>query len=195
MNKKNYYLSILIGLLLSSNSWASDLTLSLGNLCEYVGQIQTDDSGKTNFCSFNPYLATSLDYQLASKFFLSPQIGLSAPKSGPDENIKRMTFIILMNSKYKTTYINLIGGLGLFLTRISGPGGEAELNNGTSTDSFPLPKEAVYTRNFIVNLGVDVDIANNWSAELRTYVFNLTASEDRAYSLGVHATYHFGAVL
>ncbi len=195
MNKKNYYLSILISFLLSFNICASDLTLSVGNLCEYVGEIQTDDSGETNFCSFNPYLATSLDFEVVPKLFLSPQIGLSAPKSGPDENIKRMNFIALLNAKYKTNYVNMIGGMGFFLTRIAGPGGEAELNNGTSTDSFPLPEEAVYTRNFIVNLGLDVEFAPNWSGEVRTYIFNLTTSEDRAFSLGAHVTYHFGAVL
>ena len=30
---------------------AYDATLSLGNLCEYVGKIQTDDSGGTNVCT------------------------------------------------------------------------------------------------------------------------------------------------
>ncbi len=208
MNKKSHYLIVLLGFLLSPGLFAKGLTLSVGNLCEYVGQIQTDGNGSKNafsfnpylaiknVCSFNPYLATSLDYQLTPQLFLSPQIGFSVPvKSGSDENVIRMNFIVLLNAKYKTNFVNMIGGMGFFLTRISGPGGEAVLNNGTSTDSFPLPEEAIYTRNFIINLGLELQFTQDWSGELRSYIFNLTTSEDRAYSLGVHATYHFGAQL
>lgn len=197
MKNKNpkHYLTLLIGLFFCTELMGSDLTLSVGNLCEYMGKIQTDASGGTNTCSFNPYMASSLDYPLTANFFLSPQLGLSLPKSGADKNMKSMHIVALLNTKYRTGYVNLIGGLGLFITRMWGPGGDAELNNGTGTDSFPMPKEAVYARNLILNLGADFDFNQNWSAEIRTYVFNLTTSEDRAFSLGIHGTYHFGDVL
>lgn len=198
MNKK-IYLTLFVGLLLWTDLFAqtsaTDLTFSLGNLCEFVGEIQTDENGDTNVCSFHPYLATSLDYAINPKLLLSPQVGFSIPQSGTDENIKRMSMIALLNTKFKTTYLNMIGGLGFFFTRIWGPGGEAQLNNGTGTDSFPLPDEAVYSRNFILNLGLELDFSKEWSGELRSYVFNLTSSEDRAFSVGLQATYHFGGVL
>jgi hypothetical protein len=203
--KKKIYLTFLVMLLLmkatfaqaatSSSTSKTDLTLSLGNLCEYVGQIQTDDSGETNVCSFEPYLATALDFEISDSFFLSPELAFSIPQSGTDENIKRMTIVTLINSKYKTSYVNLIGGLGFFFTRIWGPGGEAELNNGNDVDSFPLPDDPVYTRNFIINVGIQTEFNQQWSAELRSYIFNLTTSEDRAFSVGLQGTYHFGGVL
>ncbi len=194
--KKLKYLIFLL-LISSSSVFAvtTDLNVSLGNLCEYVGKIQTDEDGGKNFCSFLPSLSGNLDFFITPEFVLSPQLGATLPKSGRDENIKRMTMYALLNSKYKTSYVNLIGGAGLYLTRISGPGGEALLNNGNGTDSFPLPKDAVYTRNFIVNLGLGFDFNKEWSAELYTYVFNALKSEDRAFSLGFSATYHFGEVL
>lgn len=173
----------------------TDLTLSLGNLCEYIGQIQTDENGETNVCSFEPYVATALDIEVYPQFFLSPELAFSFPQSGTDENIKRMTIVTLLNSKYKTSYVNLIGGLGFFFTRIWGPGGNEELNNGTDVDSFPLPEEAVYSRNMIVNLGLQTEFNNQWSAQIRSYIFNLTSSEDRAISVGLQGTYHFGGVL
>lgn len=174
---------------------ATDLYVSLGNLCEFIGTYQTDDEGTKNGCSFLPTLSGSLDYQFTPKFALSPQIGFTMPKSGADENIKRMTFFALANMKYKTKYVNLIGGAGFYFTRISGPGGEEELNNGNGTDSFPLPKDAVYSRNFIVNLGLGLDFNKEWSGELYTYVFNALKSEDRAFSVGATVSYHFGEVL
>ena len=179
----------------SASSNASDLYVSLGNLCEFIGTYQTDDEGTKNGCSFLPTLSGSIDYPLTPKLALSPQIGFTMPKSGADENIKRMTFFALANMKYKTSYVHLIGGVGFYFTRISGPGGEEELNNGNGTDSFPLPSDAIYSRNVIVNLGLGLDFNKEWSGELYTYVFNALKSEDRAFSLGATVSYHFGEVL
>ena len=194
MNKK-IYLTIALLCLTSASFAATDLTFSLGNLCEYVGEFQTDEKGDKNVCSFTPYIASSMDVSVADGFFVSPQLAFSLPQKGTDENIKRMTIAALINAKYKNPYVNVIGGLGLFFTRIWGPGGEVELNNGTTIDSFPLPEEAVYTRNFILNLGLEKDFTTSWSGEIRTYIFNIASSEDRALSVGVHATYHFGEIL
>lgn len=173
----------------------TNLTFSIGNLCEYIGKYQKNEDGDKNSCSFMPYLASSYDIPLANGFYLAPQFGASLPQSGTDENVKRMTLFALANGKYKINLLTLTAGLGLFFTRIWGPGGEAVLNNGTGTDSFPLPEEAVYTRNFILNLGVGAHITNDISAELYTYIFNAAESEDRSLSIGVSATYHFGEVL
>lgn len=173
----------------------ADLNISLGNLCEYVGTYQTGTDGSKNTCSFLPSLALSYEYYFTPKFALAPQIGATLPKKGADDTIDRMTLFALANMKYRTSYVNLIGGLGFYFTRISGPGGEQELNNGNSTDSFPLPKEAVYSRNVIVNLGLGLDFTDDFSGELYTYIFNATESEDRAFSIGAAVTYHFGDVL
>lgn len=171
---------------------AYDVTLSLGNLCEYVGKIQTDDSGSTNLCSFNPYLASSIDFSQTNQLLLSPEIGFSFPKSGRDENISKMSLFALANAKYKFSEFHFLVGAGLFFTRISGKGGNQELNNGNTTASFPMPDSTVYTRNFIVNLGLGADFNKEWSADLHTYIFNILTSEDRAFSIAINGTYHFG---
>jgi len=173
----------------------SDLNVSVGNLCEYIGKMQTDENGSKNKCSFLPSISTGLDYYLSPTFALSPQLGFTIPKSGRDENISRMTLFALLNVKYHAEYVNFIAGTGVYVTRISGPGGEVMLNNGKGSDSFPLPKEAVYSRNAIINLGMGLDFNQDWSAEIYTYIFNALQSEDRAFSAGANITYHFGEVL
>jgi hypothetical protein len=178
-----------------SPTLTNDLTFSLGNLCEYIGKIQTDDKGSTNACSFLPTFATALDMKMTNDWILSPQIGATLPKSGRDENINRMTLFTLINLKYRTSYINLIAGTGLYFTRISGNGGEEVLNNGNSTESFPLPKEAIWSRNLIVNLGAGLEFNRMWSGEVYTYIFNIEDSKERAISLGLTLSYHFGEVL
>lgn len=169
-----------------------DATLSLGNLCEYIGKIQTDESGGTNVCNFNPYIAGSYDYILNKRWALSPEIGFSIPQSGRDENINKMSFTLLANAKYKFEMAHFFAGAGFFITRISGAGGTQELNNGNGTVSFPMPETTTYARNFIVNLGLGADFNREWSADLHTYIFNLIKTEDRAFSVAINGTYHFG---
>lgn len=176
----------------SSRAFAYDATLSVGNLCEYIGKIQTDDKGSTNVCEFNPYLAGGVDFALSNQFILSPEVSLSIPKSGRDTNISKMNIVLLANSKYKVSSVHFILGAGLFFTRISGSGGTETLNNGNGSVSYPIPDGIMYTRNFIVNLGLGLDFNKDWSADLHTYIFNLTKKEDRAISLAFNGTYHFG---
>lgn len=173
-------------------SYAYDATFSVGNLCEYIGKIQTDDKGAMNSCEFNPYLSAAMDVPITTNFFLSPELGFTLPKHGRDENISKMTFFGLANSKYKLNMFHFIGGAGLFFTRISASGGSEDLNNGGTTSSFPLPEGAIYSRNFILNLGFGADFSPSLSADLHTYVFNLLSSDDRAFSVLINGTYHFG---
>lgn len=199
---KNKYLTFSFTLLLflsfvtlqanEKSKSSEDLNISLSNLCEYIGKIQTNDSGAKNTCSFLPSFAASYEYPISLDFKLAPQIGFTLPQSGRDPNVSRMTLFTMLNSKYATRYVNFIAGLGLYFTRISGPGGESVLNNGTGSDSFPLPSTPVYSRNLILNFGVSHDLNNEWSVEMYTYVFNTLSSEDRAFSLGLGASYHFG---
>lgn len=167
-------------------------TISLGNLCEFIGKMQTDDNGATNSCSFNPYFATSLDIPVTSSLFFSPELGLTLPKKGRDENISKISFFALANTKTKVEFVHFIAGVGFYFTRISANGGTEELNNGNTTSSFPLPDGAVISRNFIVNAGLGIDFSKDLSADVHTYVFNLVSSQERAFSVLINGTYHFG---
>lgn len=182
----------LMALLFSTKAMSYDLTASVGNLCEYVGKIQTDEDGSTNICSFNPYIASSLDFEMKKSFLISPEIGITMPRSGRENGISKMSLFTLANIKYLTTSYHFIGGLGLFFTRISGNGGSADLNNGTGVTSFPMPDSAVYTRNFIINLGAGTDFNKEWGADIHTYIFNALTSIDRAFSIAINGVYHFG---
>ncbi len=176
----------------ANSAHAYDATFSLGNLCEYVGKIQTDELGSKNLCSANPYLAASLDYSFTSELLISPEIGFTIPKSGRDETINEMSITFLLNTKYKFSAFHLIGGAGLFFTRLSVGGGSEVLNNGASTTTFPLPEGTIYSRNLIINLGLGADFLQDYSADIHTYIFNLFTKEERAFSIAINGTYHFG---
>jgi hypothetical protein len=189
------YLTLTIGLALffsPEKSCAYDANFSFGNLCEYVGKIQTDDKGSINICSLNPYVAGAIDYTLNNKFIFSNEYGFTLPQSGRDKNISKSSLFALANIKYIYNIFHATGGFGFFISRIQGPGGEENLNNGNSHDSFPLPDTTVYALNLILNLGFGVDINKEWSADLHTFIFNTFTSEDRAFSIAINGSYHFG---
>lgn len=192
LNYPTYSFLLLIYLLTLQSAKAYDLTLSIGNLCEYVGRIQTDNLGSTNICSLNPYLASSMEYDVNGSWILAPEIGFSFPKEGRENHINKMSLFALSNAKFKLSMFHFIGGMGFFISRVSGSGGAEDLNNGNTTVSFPIPDSTVYSRNFIINLGFGVDFNKLWSADAHTYVFNLLSNEDRAYSIALNGTYHFG---
>lgn len=179
----------------NSSPRADDLSLSFGNLCEFIGKIQKDGTGKKNTCDFLPVLALGYNYFLTDNFALAPQFSSTLPKAGRDKNIKRMALIGTLNGKYKTGSVDFIFGAGFFVTRIWGPGGDEILDNGDSSDSFPLPKEAIYSRNFIAHFGIGTHFTNEISSEIYTYIFNSFKKEERSFSLGLNFSYHFGDVL
>ena len=194
--KKNLILTLLL-CLYHPHAWSypSDLLVSVGNLCEFIGVYQTNESGDKNTCSFLPYFSSSLDIVLDKDWAVSPELSFTLPHSGRDKNVSILNIATLINAKYKTQYLNLIFGTGFYFTRISGPGGEETLNNGNSTDSFPLPQSAVYSRNFILHLSLGHDFNTEWSTELYSYVFNSFTTMDRSLSAGAKVTYHFGDLL
>ena len=194
---KKYYLSILLIFSIghyTSECRANDLNFNISNLCEYVGKFQTNSNGKTNLCSFLPTFASSYEIPMTKEFSLSPQLGFTFPKSGRDENVSRLSIFLLMNSKYKTKYLNFILGTGLFFTRISGPGGDSTLNNGTGSDSFPLPQDPVYSRNIILNVATEIDFNQEWSGMIYSYLFNVLSKDKRAFSLGLGFRYNYGEI-
>lgn len=192
MNKITYLIFLLL-ILLTKNCWAYDANISVGNLTEFITRVQTDDSGTLNVLTFNPYIASAINFNIEnSSILLSPELGFTIPKSGRDQNTNRMTFYSILNLKYNFESIFLDFGAGLFFTRIWGNGGNESLNNGNSTTSFPLPDKSTISRNTIVNLGLGHHFNSDWDAEVHTYIFNLISRDDRSYSLLLNGTYHFG---
>lgn len=173
----------------------TDLNLSFGNLCEFVGEYQINESGNKNFCTFLPLFGVGYGIILNEDWTIRPELNASFPQKGRDPNIKRMALSTIINAEYKTSLIDFISGVGIFFTRISGPGGEAILNNGNSQDSFPLPNNSVFSRNLILNIGAKYNFNQEWSSEAYTHIFNLSDSEDRAFSFGLKFTYHLGEVI
>lgn len=195
---KKYLTSFLTGVIcylfttpLIANEWG----ISLGNLSEFVGTIQSDTKGNKRIIEFKPYLEGSYHFFLESNKTLIPEIelGVSIPKKGRDENILLTKFFLNthLQKKFEDFYIK--GGVGLYISMISIIGNDCEnLNNGQSTTCYPLPSGSSYAKNLTTNFLIGLPFNEKWSAEVGTFIFNLTSNVDRAFTIVLKGEYHFG---
>jgi hypothetical protein len=187
------YPIFLVGLFFIQSTLAYDFQIGLGNMSEYIGEIQTNESGQTNIISFNPYFKANIDFNYYKEnFFICPELGTLLPRSPRDSNTSRWPYYGLINAKFKYDQWNFALGAGMYVTRIWGSGGTETLNNGTGTVSYILPDDSTYARNMIINLQLGYQLNPKIEVLAQVYVFNLTSNYDRMISIGLSANYHFG---
>ncbi len=192
--------TVVVGYLFSAlliPAYAYDLGIGLGNFSEYIGVAQTDDQGNKSIISFNPYLIVKTNFNfdvLPKNDFIETNMGITMPKSDKDPNTSRLKYFINANYKHHFDSLYLSLGTGLFFTRVWGSGGEEELDNGSTTTSFPLPNRAIISRNMIVNLAFGKRIDQELNLELHTFIFNIEKSEDRSFNAGISLSYFFGEI-
>jgi len=88
-----YLTAIVLFVLISASAMAYDTILTLGNICEFIGRIQVDESGSSNFCNFNPYLEASFNFApFNAPIIISPEFGSTLPRNGRDSNITKINF-------------------------------------------------------------------------------------------------------
>ncbi|PIK16143.1 MAG: hypothetical protein CES88_05260 [Halobacteriovorax sp. JY17] len=197
-------LILLIIIALSSNSYAesknsdffaiNDVFVGGGSLTQFVGKVQKDESGSTNSFDFLPYIAGGVEFQLYESFSFNPQLAISFPRSGRDENIKKLTYWFQFPVAYNLESFQFSFGPGLLYNRVSSSGGTESLSNGVGTTDFPLPNGSSISSNLTLNLAADWEFYKNISGRVETWVINLSDSESRAFSYALSAYYHFGEI-
>ncbi len=172
-----------------------DVSFGLGNFSEFIGRVQTDDQGSHNSLEFNPALALEARLDLSPSWSLIPEFGITLPKSDEEDQITQFTYWLTGSLGYSIGDYIIQAGLGLHFTRISASGGSLTLNNGASTESFPLPNGSATTSNLTTHLGLRYYFLPDWSAKTQVHFYNPEDSTERAVSLILMVNYHLGDFL
>lgn len=172
----------------------SDFAVGLGNFTHQAGKIATD-IGKTSLIEFRPVLAASYRYEMTPEWSFIPEAGVTLPETSDDET--HTTIYAFVNAPLAWHYgsWSFRGGPGFFFTRISGKGGTLTLQNGTSSDAFPVPSGSATTRNITFNFGTQYALDREWSVRFDMAILKLLDSEKRAVNHVLTFNYHFGAIL
>lgn len=171
-----------------------DLSFGVGNFCEQIRRVQTDDKGNKNLCTYRPFVSSEFFLQAFEDFHYGLFLGTSLPQSAKDENTNRMVFLITPTARYFYQYFHFQIGLGLQLTRIWGNGGEVSLNNGNTTQTFNVPNESRVSRNTIAFIGTGYSLFDSVTLNSDLYVLEAFDGDKRAFSLLLQAKYHFGEI-
>ncbi len=172
----------------------NDVFIGGGSLTQFVGKIQTDESGSTNSFDFLPFIAGGAEFQLYDAFSFLPQLAVSFPKSGRDENINKLTYWLQFPVAYRYETFQLSMGPGILYNRISASGGTESLSNGVGTTDFPLPNGSSISSNLTLNLALGWNFYQDISAKVESWVINLTDSESRSFNYAISGYYHFGEI-
>lgn len=174
-----------------------NISLAIGNLCQYIGKYQTNKNGDKNLCEFRPHIGINYTHKINQKISLYPQFHFNIPQNSRDKSSLKFNFATLVNIKFaphKTLPLSYIAGAGLYFTNFIGKGGSVTLNNGQDQESFPRPKEYKMSYQPIINVGANYRINKKFSTETFLYTFNLFDGKKRAFSLGLNVNYHFGTI-
>lgn|GEM_PF-605301 len=170
-----------------------DLNFGAGLMNQAIGRYQTDVSGEKS--SFNNRLAleTGLTYEWNPSWHLFLDLGFLWPGGSEESYISKQVYYLNGHFGYKLTdEIILRYGGGLYLTQISGDGGEASIRNGTGFTNFPIPEETTTARNVTFNVAGEYYFHKEYSTKLEAFIFNPTNSRNRTYNLALTLRYHFG---
>tara|TARA_R110002049_G_scaffold276811_2_gene455083 strand:- start:240 stop:833 length:594 start_codon:yes stop_codon:yes gene_type:complete len=172
----------------------SDFAVGLGNLTHQAGKYASD-VGSVSYFDFRPVLAASYRYEFSSEFSFIPEVGITLPETSEDETFSTLYSFFNAPIAYHSGDWTFRFGPGFFFTRINGKGGTLRLQNGTSTDEFPVPNGSATTRNLTWNLGVQTSFDKEWSARFDLAILKAFDSEKRAMNHLLTLNYHFGSVL
>lgn len=171
-----------------------DLAFGLGNYCEQINRVQTDDKGSKNICTYRPFLSSEMFFQGAENFHYGLFLGSSFPQSAKDDFTHRMVILATPGIRYFYDYFHFKLLLGLQITRIWGDGGETTLNNGNSTQTFNVPNESRFARNTVGAIGFGYSLFDSFTLNSDLYVIEAFDSEKRAFSLLLQMKYHLGEI-
>ncbi len=195
MKKKIFTIACLIVTVLNTYSKEfgelNNTHIALGSFSEFMGKVQTSVEGEKNSYDFKPYLGLGADAVLYEDISFIPELILTLPEKGRDENISRFTFITLFTFGYHFKDFLFKFGSGFAFTRLSSNGGTETLNNGTNpSEDFFLPDGSSTSRNMLLTAGIQYFIHKNWSVQASGLLYNLTDSQSRAWSSLISINFH-----
>ena len=157
------------------------------------------ETGERDLFQFNPFLAVGFSWRMMGNHFFVPQVGLAKDFSIDDDygDYSKTTLFFLWDFSYLLVKGLVVRyGLGTFLTRISGDGGEVTVPNGHSTATAYRPEQAITSYSTTLNLGLEYIGQAAWANKymgLRAegHLFSFLDSESRSLGYTLSLVYYY----
>ena len=165
------------------------LYLGVGVISQNVGRLTASDTGSASLLTSNfTEIHLIADFDFLGSWHLSPMVGYTPlGRKSADSNEKAYLLPIAVRLSNSLGLFNFFGGPGILIYKISGEGGTATLNNGTTTAVFGLPSESVSSKLLMLDLGIDRNFSN-FKLAAETMLTGLLSSR-RAFNLMLSISY------
>lgn len=180
----------------------SHALVGVGHMSKFIGSWTNNQDGSQE-SYFDPwlYLSVNENFPIWDNIIFQPEFGMTLKKSSygdddtyngsGDEASKRQLMFLHLNFMYRNASpVQFKGGVGIFMTKISGEGGAVTRRNGASEATYYLPSENVTSYNNTLNLGIESFLFPQTSIEFETYTWNILASESRRFSFSLGLNYY-----
>ncbi len=168
---------------------------TMGTLTEFPGAYQVDTQGtKSGNFDFNPYFAFGLEFTLPKPWFWMTEIGITLPKTTPDEALTIYTMFLRTDFAYLTLYdkLKLLIGTSLMVTVMKGNGGTTTLGNAGTSTTFYRPELTQTAVNNTLDLGLEYQFSKHWSTRLQAIAYQIFNAEKTQYSYTLGVNYYWG---
>ena len=193
-------LLIILLVILSHKSYA-DLNTFVG-FNKQLKDVQ-NSKGKVEGTHYSPVVGLGYNIRLTESFGCSPQLGyIHTTVTAKDSYGKQKVHSIFLNYDfiYLTPFMDNLAlrfGIGNFIKRTSGKGGNVTIPNGNSTTTAKRPGKTVSSYSSTFNLGADLlfnfstDWFRNMGLRFELYTFRPLSKEYRNYAFNLGFTLYF----
>ncbi len=184
--------------------WATNAPalVGVGHMTKFAGSwTSNQDGSQESYFNPWPYLSVHELFPVMNNILFQPEFGLTLKKSSygdedtyngsGDEASKRQLMFLHLNFMYRNSSpVQFKGGVGFFMTKISGEGGAVTRRNGASDATYYLPSETVTSYNNTLNLGIESFLLPKTSIEFESYTWDILSSESRRFSFSLGLNYY-----
>lgn len=168
---------------ISSSPANAAILLSTGTYVAYYDKVQTDTSGSKQNFTLIPYLGAGPQFQLSSRFYFVPELGLVYYTNAPEGVFKNQVMLNYNFSFILSNIFILRGGLTTHWLQYHGKGGTQKLKNGSSTAEFNNPNESHTSYFTTLNFGAELFFQKDNSIRSDIQAMSITEkSSTRAYN-------------
>lgn len=164
------------------------VNFSAGTWMEFYDEMQVNSSGQLNDdFQLTPYLSIATEYKLPHSQFIIPEVSYILQEKTTDGSTNINRFLFRADYAYMPkNWLRLRLGSSLIIQSISGSGGEKELANGSSTQTYYKPEERKNTYNQTLDYALEVLIDRlALKAQGHIYAFNEDEQRMTSYSLSL----------
>lgn len=171
-----------------------DLQFGIGVYNGSPVSTQKDKTGSRDPYSISPQFLINGKFSSNSVWYFLPEWNFISATTESNDYTKQIHRFALMAGYRPFDHLMFRFGGSLFVTKISGEGGNVAIINGASTSTYYRPRDANESYNFTADVGLEYGFRNNFSLRSDLNVWQVLDSESRDLSFSLSAHYLFDEV-